>query len=542
MNLDFEFSEHQNAAYQEIRRQWEHSQTVLVHGVTSSGKTMVYIKLIEDMLRQGSQVLYLLPEIALTAQIVRRLQKHFGDQIGIYHSRFSNNERVEIWNKVKSGEYKIVLGARSSLLLPFRNLGLVIVDEEHDTSYKQQDPAPRYQARDTALYYARLFGAKVVLGSATPSVESYYNALAGKYGLVELTERYGGMKLPEIEFVNMKRIRKRSPDTVATYLSEELTAAITAVLAEDKQVILFQNRRGFAPMMCCAVCGWVPHCSNCDVSLTYHKYNHRLHCHYCGNQYPVPTSCPACGSLHIVNRSFGTERIEDDLETIFPKARIARMDLDSVRNKDAHQKLITLFEERRIDILVGTQMVVKGLDFDQVKLVGILSADNLLSYPDFRVNERAFQLMEQVSGRAGRRDEQGRVVIQALNTAHPVLELVRMHDYRGFYLGEIAERERFSYPPFCRLVRLLLKHKSQEEVRAAAETLAEWLRPLFGDALLGPSAPAVGRIRNYYLMEMMIKLPRGSARAKALIREQLNRLQAQPQYRRVFVVADVDCM
>jgi primosomal protein N' (replication factor Y) len=541
-NIDFEFSEHQTAAYQEIRRQWEHSQTVLLHGVTSSGKTMVYVKLIEDMLRQGSQVLYLLPEIALTAQIVRRLQKHFGDQIGIYHSRFSNNERVEIWNKVKTGEYKIVLGARSSLLLPFRNLGLVIVDEEHDTSYKQQDPAPRYQARDTALYYATLFGAKVVLGSATPSVESYYNALAGKYGLVELTERYGGMKLPEIEFVNMRRARRRAPDTVATYLSEELTGAITAALAEDKQVILFQNRRGFAPMMCCAVCGWVPHCSSCDVSLTYHKYNHRLHCHYCGNQYPVPTSCPACGSLHIVNRSFGTERIEDDLEALFPKAKIARMDLDSVRNKDAHQKLITLFEERRIDILVGTQMVVKGLDFDQVKLVGILSADNLLSYPDFRVNERAFQLMEQVSGRAGRRDEQGRVIIQALNTAHPVLELVRRHDYRGFYQGEIAERERFSYPPFCRLVRLLLKHKNQEEVRAASETLAERLRPLFGDALLGPSVPAVGRIRNYYLMEMMIKLPRGSARAKALIREQLNRLQAQPGYRRVFVVADVDCM
>lgn len=544
MHVDFDFNESQKAAYLEIKRQWEHTQTVLLHGVTSSGKTMLYVKLMEDVLRQGRQVLYLLPEIALTAQIVRRLQKHFGDQIGIYHSRFSDNERVEIWNKVKSGTYKVVLGARSALLLPFQDLGLLIVDEEHDSSYKQQDPAPRYQARDTALYYATLFDAKVVLGSATPSVESYYNAKAGKYGLVELPERYGGMKLPEIQFVNMKQSGRPAPDAVATYLSPTLKEMIAEILSEDKQVILFQNRRGYAPMVSCPTCGWIPHCTNCDVSLTYHKYNHRLHCHYCGNQYPVPTSCPACGSLHIINRSFGTERIEDDLEALYPKARIARMDLDSVRNKDAHQKLITLFEERRIDILVGTQMVVKGLDFDQVKLVGILSADNLLSYPDFRVNERAFQLMEQVSGRAGRRGEQGRVIIQALNTTHPVLDLVSRHDYGAFYASEIVERERFSYPPFVRLVRLVLKHKNLEVVRAAAETLAEQLRPLFGDSLLGPSVPSVGRIRNYYLMEMMVKLPRTTAagRAKELIRNQLGRLQAQKEYRRVFVIADVDSM
>ena len=543
-HIDFAFSEEQRSAYTAIRSQWDDKQTVLLHGVTSSGKTMLYVQLMEDFLALGKQVLYLLPEIALTAQIVRRLQRHFGDQIGIYHSRFSNNERVEIWNKVKNGEYKIVLGARSSLLLPFKDLGLIILDEEHDASYKQQDPAPRYHARDAALYYASLFGAKVVLGSATPSLESYYNAASGKYGLVVLRERFGGMKLPEIAFVNMKQVRP-APDAVATYLSPVLKEAISQMLAEEKQVILFQNRRGYAPMVTCPTCGWIPHCTNCDVSLTYHKYNHRMHCHYCGTQYAVPATCPACGSLHIVNRNFGTERIEDDLGVLFPGARVARMDLDAVRNKEAHQKLISLFEQRRIDILVGTQMVVKGLDFDHVKLVGILSADNLLSYPDFRVNERAFQLMEQVSGRAGRRDEQGKVIIQALNTTHPILALVMKHDYDAFYRAEIEERQRFSYPPFVRLVRLILKHRELEVVRAAAEVLGSALKPLFGEALLGPSVPPVGRIRNYYLMDMMIKLPRGTAqieKAKGLLRAQIDRLQMQREFRRVMVIADVDCI
>lgn len=543
-HLDFSFSDSQRQGYEEIKSQWKEKQTVLLHGITASGKTMLYIQLMEDYLQQGKQVLYLLPEIALTAQIVRRLQKHFGDQIGIYHSRFSNNERVEIWNKVKNGDYKVVLGARSSLLLPFRDLGLIILDEEHDASYKQQDPAPRYHARDAALYYASLFQAKVLLGSATPSLESFYNAETGKYGLVTLGERFGGMQLPDIDIVNMKTVRP-GREAVAPYLSDALKNSMGQTLAEGKQVILFQNRRGYAPMVICPTCGWIPHCNHCDVSLTYHRYHHRMHCHYCGNQYPVPDVCPACGSLHIANRSFGTERIEDDLVSLFPEARIARMDLDAVRNKEAHHKLIELFEQKKIDILVGTQMVVKGLDFDHVMLVGILSADNLLSYPDFRVNERAFQLMEQVSGRAGRRDERGKVIIQTVNTTHPVLALVMRHDYAAFYRSELAERERFSYPPFVRLLRLVLKHKNQETVRAAADILGNALKPIFQDALLGPSAPPVGRVRNYYLMDFLIKLPRQGKnldQVKALVREKIDRLHLEKAFTRVMVIADVDCV
>lgn len=532
----------QQDAYRLIREQWEAKRAVLLHGVTSSGKTMIYVKLIEDFLLSGRQVLYMLPEIALTTQMVRRLREHFGDRIAIYHSRFSNNERVEIYNKVRSGEYRVVLGARSSLLLPFADLGLIILDEEHDASYKQQEPAPRYHARDTALYYASLFDARVILGSATPSVESYHNALAGKFGLVALTERFGGMQMPEIRLVSARQ-PKRTSGELPPYLSVALYEAIGKTLAEEKQVILFQNRRGYAPQIVCATCGWIPHCTHCDVSLTYHKYNHRMHCHYCGSQYPLPTACPACGSLQLVNRSFGTERIEDELADLFRGARIARMDLDSVRNKDAHHKLIALFEQRGIDILVGTQMVVKGLDFDHVKLVGILSADNLLSYPDFRVHERAFQLMEQVSGRAGRRDERGSVIIQTLRADHPVLSLVMAHDYVGFYSTEIAERERFSYPPFVRLVRLVLKHKDPDTVRAAADMLSGALGAIFGQAMLGPSAPPVARIRNSYLMDILIKLPRnGAAGSKQRIREEIDRLRAQKAFGRLVVIADVDCV
>jgi primosomal protein N' (replication factor Y) len=544
INIKFTLNNIQQQAYDQIRKLYDNKPVVLLHGVTSSGKTMLYIKLIEEFLQKGKQVLYLLPEIALTAQIIRRLQKHFGDQIGIYHSRFNNNERVEIWNKVKTGEYKVILGARSALLLPFKELGCIILDEEHDASYKQQDPAPRYHARDAAIYYAGLSGAKVLLGSATPSLESFYNAQMGKYGLVQLSERYGGMKMPDIAVVDMKLARQNN-EAITRYLSPALKESMKQVLAEDKQVILFQNRRGYAPMIACNACGWIPHCKNCDVSLTYHKFHHRLHCHYCGHQYPVPVVCEACGSVKLTNRSFGTERIEDDLATVFPDMRVARMDLDSIRNKEAHHKLIELFEKRRIDILVGTQMIVKGLDFDHVKLVGILSADNLLSYPDFRVHERAFQLMEQVSGRAGRREERGKVIIQAVNTAHPVLDFVMRHDYVGFYQSELAERERFFYPPFSRLIRILLKHKKQEVVREAAQALSGELQQLFGDTLLGPSVPPVGRIRNYYLMEFLVKLPRQSKRndqAKALILEKMNWLQAQQPFRRIMIIPDVDCI
>ena len=540
----FKFSEEQQKAADRIHALFKEKQTVLLHGVTSSGKTLLYIKLIEEFLSQEKQSLYLLPEIALTAQIIRRLQEHFGDQIGIYHSRFNNNERVEIWNKVKSGEYKVVLGARSALLLPFKNLGLIILDEEHDASYKQQDPAPRYHARDAAIYYAQLFGASVLLGSATPSLESYYNAQAGKYGLVQLSERFGGMEMPEIEIVNMKSVQRRK-QPAASYLSPALRENIQRSLDAGRQTILFQNRRGYAPMIVCAACGWIPHCKNCDVSLTYHKYHHKLHCHYCGQQYSVPAECPACGSNQLINRSFGTERIEDDLTTLFPKARVARMDLDSVRNKDAHYKLIRLFEEKKIDILVGTQMVVKGLDFDHVKLVGILSADTLLSYPDFRVHERAYQLMEQVSGRAGRRDERGLVMIQAVNVNHPVLNYVIQHDYTGFYAAELTERERFFYPPYSRLIKLIIKHRKIEIVTQAAKLLGNELRPVFGDSMLGPSVPPVGRVRNYYLMDMLVKISRNHRKLnnfKKIILDKINLIRSRPDFKSVMIIPDVDCV
>src|SRR5690625_1123822 len=433
----FTLNKKQQQGYDYILEMFKEKKSVLLHGVTSSGKTMIYIRLMDYYLKQGKQILYLLPEIALTAQIVRRLKEHFGNRIGVYHSKFNNNERVEIWNKVRSGEYKIVLGARSALMLPFKSLGFIILDEEHDSSYKQRDPAPRYHARDAALYYAKLFDARVLMGSATPSLESYYNALQGKYGLVRLQERYGGVKMPGMEVVDMKQVAFKK-DSIR-YLSPRLDMEIRQSLGDKKQVILFQNRRGYAPSLQCHACGWMPKCKNCDVSLTYHKFHHRLHCHYCGQQYPVPEVCSACGSPKLSNRSFGTERVEEDLSQHFSESRIERMDYDTVRNKDAHQRLITRFEEQQIDMLIGTQMVVKGLDFDHVNLVGILSVDSLLSYPDFRLNEHAFQLLAQVSGRAGRRGKGGKVLLQAVNTTHPVLDFVLRHDYEGFYNMEIRE-------------------------------------------------------------------------------------------------------
>ncbi|WP_343690266.1 primosomal protein N' [Chitinophaga sp.] len=541
VQIDFTLSPAQDKALQEIRTSFEQKSVTLLHGVTSSGKTQLYIKLIEEYIASGKQVLYLLPEIALTAQIVRRLQKHFGNKIGIYHSRFNNNERVEIWHKVKSGELRILLGARSSLLLPFRELGLIILDEEHDPSYKQQDPAPRYHARDAAIYYAGLFKAKVLLGSATPSLESYFNATQGKYGLVELSERFGGLEMPEIEIVDVKKVQ--SEKRMQENFSPQLTEAIQATLAQGNQVILFQNRRGYAPFMMCTTCGWIPTCKNCDVSLTYHRYQDQLTCHYCGTRYPYVHTCAACGSQSIVSKSFGTEKIETDLLELFPKARIARMDMDAVRNKDSHNKMIQLLENREIDILVGTQMVVKGLDFENVSLVGILSADNLLGFPDFRVNERAFQLMEQVSGRAGRKHGKGKVLIQAYRTQHPILHYVTIHDYKAMYAAEIAERQNFGYPPFFRLLKLTLKHKDQKVVEQAAQVLANWLRPHIGPHLVGPAAPLVGRVRNYYLQEMMIKLPRDVkmiAQTKQLLRETFIQLLAEKQFRSVIIVPDVD--
>jgi primosomal protein N' (replication factor Y) len=483
--------------------------------------------------------LYLLPEIALTAQLIRRLQVHFGGNITIYHSKFNNHERIELWNKIRTGEVKIVLGARSALLLPFKELGLIIVDEEHDSSYKQQDPAPRYNARDGAIYYASLFGAKVLLGSATPSVESYFNATQHKYGLVHLNERYGGIELPAIEIVNTRQVAQKGKVMISPQLKEAIQEALDA----NKQVILFQNRRGYNPYLICSACGYIPQCTHCDVSLTLHKYSNKLHCHYCGSTYPKLVTCPACGSNNWLEKNFGTEKIEEQLEEDFAKYKIARMDVDSVRGKTAHDNLIQLFEQHRIDILVGTQMVVKGLDFDHVSLVGILDADGLLSFADFRANERAFQLMEQVSGRAGRKHAQGKVLIQAMNVKHPVLELVQQHDFEKFYGYEIANRKEFFYPPFSRIVMLTLRHKDKNTVFDAAEKLAGLLKQDLKEFVVGPAAPIIGRLRNQYLMEIMLKLPKEpgmSLTYKKVIRNHINLMQSEKQFKSVHVIADVD--
>ena len=539
IQIDFTLSDAQNIAWQEVRNVFTEKNVCLLHGVTSSGKTQIYIKLIEEYFMQGKQVLYLLPEIALTAQIIRRLQKHFGGNITIYHSKFNNQERIELWNKIRTGEIKIVLGARSSLFLPFKELGLVIVDEEHDPSYKQQDPAPRYNARDAAIFYGSLFKAKILLGSATPSLETYYNAKQHKYGLVELTERFGGIKLPEIEIINTTQVVQKGKVMISPQLKEAIQKAVEA----DRQVILFQNRRGYNPYLICGTCGYLPQCVHCDVSLTLHKYSNKLHCHYCGSTYPKLITCPACGSNNWLEKNFGTEKIEEQLENDFANFKIARMDVDSVRGKTAHDNLIHLFEQQRLDILVGTQMVVKGLDFEKVSLVGVLDADGLLSFADFRANERAFQLMEQVSGRAGRKHEQGKVMIQAMNVKHPILLLVQQHDYEKFYHFEIEKRKEFFYPPFSRMVMLTLKHRDKEIVEAAAYKLANLLSQDLKEFITGPAAPVVGRLRNMYLMELMIKLPKEAGMSltyRKVIRNHINLLQGEKNYRSVVVVTDVD--
>lgn len=541
IDIDFELSNAQQKAFDEVKSSLQDHSVCLLHGVTSSGKTQIYIRIIEEYIKAGKQVLYLLPEIALTAQIIRRLEKHFGGYIGIYHSKFSQNERIEIWNKIKKGEIRVVLGARSALFLPFMNLDLVIVDEEHDTSYKQQDPAPRYHARDAAIYYASLLNAKVILGSATPSVDTYFNAINNKYGLVELKERYGGINMPEIEIIDTKNALQRSKEK--TIITETLRARITTVLNEKKQVILFQNRRGYSPYQICQVCGWIPHCRNCDVTLTFHKKTHKLHCHYCGQLYPQVHTCQACGSDKFIQRNFGTEKIEEQLEELFPDARIARMDIDSVKGKHAHDNLIKTFEQGKIDILVGTQMVVKGLDFDNVQLVGVLDADSLLNFADFRVNERAFQLIEQVSGRAGRKDRQGNVSVQVNNTRHPLLQYLQQHDYRSFFEIEIEGRKRFFYPPFSRIILLTFKHRSKDVTDAAAACFAGLMKAAFGQYLVGPAEPVVNRIRSQYLMELLVKLPKDSALVKSCkqaILDNIAIMHSDKKFRSVVVIPDVD--
>lgn len=538
-NLGFTLSPAQEEALNNIKNIFRTKQVCLLHGVTASGKTQVYSKLIQECLERDEQVLYMLPEIALTAQMIRRLQEYFGGHIAIYHSRFNANERVEIWNKVKKGEIKIVLGARSALFLPFKNLSLIIADEEHDNSYKQQDPAPRYHARDAAVYYAGLFQTKVLLGSATPSVESYYNCEQEKYGLVTLTERFGDAQLPSIQLIDVKKYQQKNKIAFTPPLLE----AIGESLQQQKQVILFQNRRGYAPYQICNTCGWIPQCQNCDVTLTYHKYKNKLTCHYCGTQYPVILTCAACGNHDFTQKNFGTEQIEELLNEYFPDARIARMDYDSVKGKNDHDALIKLFEQRRLDILVGTQMVVKGLDFEHVNLVGIIDADGILGFTDFRVNEKAFQLMEQVSGRAGRKDDLGKVLIQVSNTLHPVLGFLQNHAYADMYRYEIQNRKEFGYPPFTRIIQITCKHKEKHIAEEAAHIMAAGLSPHFLKEISGPSQPVIDRIRNQYLWELLMKIPKDMQRiglCKQMILQQTAIIQSNKRYASVRVIVNVD--
>jgi len=543
VSIDFELTEPQQKAMLQVKKAFEEKAVCLLHGVTSSGKTNIYIRLIEEYIKAGKQVLYMLPEIALTSQVIRRLQKHFGGYIGVYHSKFSHNERVEIWNKVKDGELRVVLGARSSVFLPFRDLGLVVCDEEHDTSFKQHEPAPRYNGRDAAIYLATLYKAKTLLGSGTPSVESYYNAVTGKYGFAELLQRYGDLKLPPIEFVDTRKIIQKDKSKII--LSPVLIDEVNRVIAKGKQVILFQNRRGYAPYQVCSVCGWIPQCKYCDVSLTFHKLSNKLVCHYCGTTYPPVHTCAACGSDKFVQRNFGTEKIEEQLQETFPDAKVARMDIDTVRGKNAHDVLIQQFEQQKIDILVGTQMVVKGLDFDNVDLVGILDADGLLHFADFRVNERAFQLMEQVSGRAGRKEETGKVLVQTSQPQHPLLQIVQQHDYKTMFAEELKKRKEFFYPPFSRIIHLTFKHKFKEIVERAAYHYTEALKNKYGNYIVGPAEPVIGRIRNQYLMELLLKLPRDGKtinQCKKDLLEQIAILHQEKSFRSVTIVADVDAV
>ena len=531
----------QQMAFTSILENFRQKSVCLLHGVTSSGKTEIYIHLIQEALRQGKQVLYLLPEIALTTQITERLKRVFGNRLGVYHSKFPDAERVEIWQKqLGEKEYDVILGVRSSIFLPFKRLGLVIVDEEHENTYKQQDPPPRYHARSSAIMLASMYGAKVLLGTATPSVESYFNATNGKYGLVELKERFKDIQLPHIECVDIKELahQKRMQGPFSPMLVKEIRQA----LDKKEQVILFQNRRGFAPMIECHTCGWVPKCKNCDVSLTYHKGLNVLTCHYCGYTYPVPRSCPACGGVELQHKGFGTERIEDDIKLIFPEARVARMDLDTTRTRSAYEKIIADFEGGKTDILIGTQMVSKGLDFDRVSIVGILNADSMLNYPDFRSYERAFQLMAQVAGRAGRKNKQGLVILQTKSPDLPVIHQVMRNDYEGLYLDQLAERQLFRYPPYYRLIYVYLKHRKESVLEQASDMMAQYLRSALGDRVLGPDKPPVARVQTLYIKKMIVKVEQTASMAK--VRDYLLSVQhaivEDERFRSLIVYYDVE--
>ncbi|MGD0341115.1 MAG: primosomal protein N' [Bacteroidales bacterium] len=537
-------TENQQLAFQSIKDNFSSNEVVLLHGVTSSGKTEIYIHLIEEQLKLGKQVLYMLPEIALTTQIILRLQKHFGNITGIYHSRFNEQEKAEIWKKVAEENpetgYRLILGVRSSLFLPFTNLGLVIVDEEHDGSYKQHDPAPRYHGRDSAIMLATIHGAKTILGSASPSIESYHNAINGKYGLVTIKERFGKINLPTMIIANTREAYRKKQ--MVSHFTPELLQTVDDALDHNEQVILFQNRRGFSPYIECPECGWIPVCIQCAVNLTYHKGINKMVCHYCGYSTPVPSKCGSCGSTGLATRGFGTEKIEDEIKIVFPAAVTGRMDQDTTRNKNSFIRIIKAFEEHRIDILIGTQMISKGLDFENLTVVGILNADNMLNYPDFRAHERSFQLMEQVSGRAGRRRKQGKVVIQTSDPANKIIRLVLRHDYPGLYRLQAEERQVFNYPPFSRMIRITLKHKERALLNHYAGILGDDLKTAFGKRVLGPEFPVISQIQFWFIKTLLIKIEKEKplAKSKEMILESITRLEKEKGAGALRIAIDVD--
>ncbi|MCL8007794.1 primosomal protein N' [Gelidibacter japonicus] len=533
---------HQEKALEEIQQSFEKFNITLLHGVTSSGKTEVYVKLIEEVIAKGKQVLYLLPEIALTSQLVSRLETYFGGKVSVYHSKYSSHERFELWNNVMQNQPKaqIVLGARSSIFLPFHDLGLVIVDEEHETSFKQFDPAPRYHARDAAIVLASLFKSKTLLGSATPSLESYYNVKQGKYGLVEITHRFNDVLMPDIELVDIQDKQKRKRMT--GHFSDRLIEEMTEALRMRHQIILFQNRRGFSPIVECTTCGHAPQCPNCDVSLTFHQYKNQLRCHYCGYYTAMLKNCMACGSVELDNKGFGTEQVQEEAQELFPEHKVGRMDLDTTRGKFGYDKIITAFEQKEIDILVGTQMLTKGLDFRNVKLVGIMNADNMLNFPDFRALERSFQLMLQVAGRAGRTDERGKVLIQTYNPHHRILHQVSTNNYAEMYMEQMDERHNFKYPPVYRLIKITLKHKDFNKVNIGAEWYATGLRQVFKSHILGPEFPPISRIRNQFHKNILVKIPpqQSLSKTKKAIVKINNSFLGIKEFRSVRVILNVD--
>ena len=537
-------NEYQEAALAKIRGYFDEGKVSLLHGVTASGKTEVYVKLIEEVLASGREVLYLLPEIALTAQLIDRLRTYFGSGVTVYHSRYNLQERVEAWNNVRAGKDKarIVLGARSALFLPFANLGLILVDEEHEHTFKQYDPAPRYHARDAAIVLADLHQARVLLGSATPSIESYYNAINGKYGLAEIPRRHGNVLMPDMELVDLREQYRRK--LMQGHFSSRLMEAISEALEAGEQVILFQNRRGFAPITECLSCGHSPQCPNCDVSLTYHQYRNQLRCHYCGHHLPLPESCPACGNQTLDTKGFGTEQVEQEVQALFPGAVTGRMDLDTTRGKHGYSKIIHAFEEEKLDILVGTQMVTKGLDFRNVGLVGIMNADSLLNFPDFRAHERSFQLLTQVAGRAGRTNKRGKVIIQTYNPYHQILKQVSTGDYEQMFREQLYEREQYRYPPVNRIIRITFKHRDYNKVNEGAAWFGRGLRNIFETGVLGPEFPPVSRIRNQYIKNILLKIPRerSLAKTKNSIKRMETSFNAISQFRSVRVIYNVDYM